>query len=113
VRTDEQHRLSRDPPSRHQRGQRVTMEVHVPTTSVTTRTAARDQTDRLQHIEVVGEQIRSGAGELTQFERRTIRTNELVDDRQADRIAQGRMASGSEIVARCHLHTLIIWVNIY
>ena len=82
--------------------------MHVPTTSITTRPASSDQPDALQHVEVMGQQVRADTGELTQLERRTVRANELIDDGQADRITKCSMPTRAQFSAGGRFHSITI-----
>jgi hypothetical protein len=48
-----------------------------------------DESGDFERVEVVGEQVRLQTGQRLKFDWRTIRDHELVDDRKADRIAEG------------------------
>ena len=66
----------------------VAVEVDVAAAAVTAGAAAGDQPDLLEHVEVVGEQVRRDAGEVLQLDRRAVRADELVDDGQTGGIAE-------------------------
>ena len=59
---------------------------------VAARPAAQDQARRFQHVEVVRQRVRGQAGAFLELERRPIRSEEVLDDRQPDRIPERRVA---------------------
>ena len=64
------------------------MQVDVAAASVAARPAALDQAGRLEHVEVMGEQVRRHTDALLELLRRSVRGGQLVDDRQAGRLTQ-------------------------
>jgi hypothetical protein len=73
-------------------GQRVegaAVKVDVAAAAVAAGTAAVDQPDLLEYIQVVGEQVGSDAEPALQLTRRAIRRNELVHDGQTEGVAEG------------------------
>ena len=66
------------------------MQVHVAAAAVAARATAGDQPDRLEHIEMVGEQVRRRSpNALLQLRGDRSETDQLVDDGQTRRVAEG------------------------
>ena len=63
-------------------------QVDVAAASVAARPAALDQPGRLEHVEVVGEQVRRHTDDVLELLRRPVRGGQLVDDRQTGRLTQ-------------------------
>ena len=80
----------------------VAVEVDVAAASVAAGAAAGDQPDLLEHVEVVGEQVRRDPGEVLQLDRGAVRAGQLVDDGEAGRIAERGVSLRSE---RHRIHT--------
>jgi len=76
---------------RHEVAERTPNESDVPTPAVAAGASAGDQTDVLEDIEVVSEQVGIDPRQLAQLDGRPVGRNELVDDRQARGIAERRM----------------------
>jgi hypothetical protein len=87
------------------------MEVEVAPTAVAAGSAAADQTDGLEDVEVVGEQVRRDGNEAPQLDRSAISGGELVDDRQPHGIAQRRVAGTTEITMLVGDHPASISLN--
>ena len=66
----------------------VVQQVDVASPPVPTRPAALDQTGRLEHVEVMSEQVRRHPNSVLQLLRRPVRTRQMIDDRQAGRLTQ-------------------------
>ena len=69
-------------------GERATTELNVSTPAIATRSLAPHQSDTFEHVEVVSQEVGLDPRQLTQLGGRTIRCNQLVDDRESERIAQ-------------------------
>ena len=74
----------------------VAVEVDVAAAAVAAGAAAGDQPDLLEHVEVVGEQVRRDAGEPLQLDRGAVGAGQLVDDRQSGGIAERGVPLRSE-----------------
>ena len=100
----EQRPLSGSAPARRERAEGVAVEVDVAAAAVAAGSAAADQADVLEHVEVVGEQVRRDGDEALQLDRGAVGGGELVDDRQPHGIAQRRVAGAAEITMLVGVH---------
>jgi hypothetical protein len=67
----------------------------------------------LQHVEVVGEQVRLGTGESAQLDRGAIGADQLVNDGEPDRIAQCRVPCRPTIAGQGGNHAVIMSLSSY
>ena len=93
----EQDRLAANAGARKELVEGVSLQLHVTPSLVAARSLPCDQPDLLEHVEVVRHQVRLDAGEMAQLDRGAIRDRQLVDDRQADRIAQRAVPCGTQL----------------
>ena len=61
-------------------------EMHIPAAAVATGAGSVDHPDLLEHVEMMGQQVRLDPDQPAQLDRRSIRRRQLVDDSQAHRI---------------------------
>ena len=107
-RAHEQRRLR---PARRGRGpgrQGVAVEVDVASAAVARRTVAGDEADVLEHVEVVGQQVRREVDAVAQLDRGPVRHRQLVDDRQPGGVPERGVALGSQLqVGARHADSMI------
>jgi hypothetical protein len=89
----------------------VSLQVYVASSLVAARSLAGDQPDILEHVEVVGEQVRLGPGQMPQLDRGSIRFGQLVDDRQADRITRRGVPGGADVERGRHTRIMSLKVG--
>ena len=85
-RAHEQGSTGSHPPTRRQVRQRLSQQMHVPAATVATRFRPVDHPHRLEHVEVVGEQVRLDPDQPPQLNWCPIGRQQLVHDRQPHRI---------------------------
>jgi len=81
-----------DPPAGPEVGERCTLEVDIAPSPVTRGSAPADEPHSFEHVEVMGEQVGLDFEKGSKLRRGAVRDCELVDDRQAGRIAERRVA---------------------
>ena len=94
MRAHEQDRLAGQASARNELAESVSLQLHVTTSSVAAGALPGDQPNRLEHVEVVGQQVRLRSGESPQLDRGPVRGDQLVDDRQPDRITDSGVPHG-------------------
>jgi hypothetical protein len=97
VRADEQRWLRLHRLAESQICERLAPETDIATSAIATGAATGDHPYFLEHVEMVGEQIRSDPNELLQLYRGAVRGDELVDDHEPGRVAERRIAGGSSV----------------
>ena len=98
----EQDGLAAEASARSELVESVSLQLHVSPALVAAGSLPSDQPDILEHVEVMGQQVRLGSCEAPQLDRGPIRGAQLVDDRQAERITQRGVPGGADIERRCH-----------
>ena len=84
----------------HPRGEcveRLAVEVDVATATVAAGAATADQSDVLEHVEVMGEEVRWDVDAALQFARGAVRSGQFVDDGQSHGIAQRCVPGAAQI----------------
>lgn len=72
-------------------------EMYVATSTISTRPESFDESRMLEDVEVMTQKVRFEIESIAEFGRRTIRMEEILDDRQPNRIAERRVSSGANL----------------
>ena len=95
LRAHEQRRLRLEPRPGCQVVEGLAVQVHVAAAPVPRGAGAADEPDPLQHVEVVGQQVRGQLDQGLELARHPVRGEQLVDDGETDGVAERGMPLGS------------------